>query len=165
LATGAEKSAKHAARNLMRRDFAPVGLRRGAEIAMTKPKLLSRNDTRWRRVDVLSKMDRPRQWCEDVNKAQSDFKFDFVYDFVYVDQESFDRYNPIHFDVSLKPSRITNRMPDDGHSPQKYFRLQAFNSLRAHPSLIPRDACYSEIGQDARALASFRQNPGNPPST
>ncbi|MGH9429973.1 MAG: DEAD/DEAH box helicase family protein [Terriglobia bacterium] len=41
-------------------------------------------------LDLPLKMQRLRQWCEDVNRAQSDVK----YDFVYVDQESFERYKP-----------------------------------------------------------------------
>ena len=44
-------------------------------------------------VDVPLKMQRLRQWCEDVNRVQSDVK----YDFVYVDEESFDRYKPTSF--------------------------------------------------------------------
>jgi len=44
-------------------------------------------------LDVPLKMQRLRQWCEDVNKAQSDVK----YDFVYVDEESFNKYKPASF--------------------------------------------------------------------
>jgi type III restriction enzyme len=44
-------------------------------------------------LDVPEKMARLRQWCEDVNRAQSDVE----YDFVYVDQESFERYRPTTF--------------------------------------------------------------------
>lgn len=43
--------------------------------------------------DVPLKMQRLRQWCEDVNRAQSDIR----YDFVYVDEESFERYRPHAF--------------------------------------------------------------------
>ena len=43
--------------------------------------------------DVPLKMQRLRQWCEDINRAQHDEK----YDFVYVDQESFDKYRPTSF--------------------------------------------------------------------
>ena len=43
--------------------------------------------------DVPLKMERLKQWCEDVNKEQSDV----TYDFVYVDQESFERYKPDSF--------------------------------------------------------------------
>ena len=39
------------------------------------------------------KMQRLRQWCEDVNRVQSNVK----YDFVYVDEESFKKYNPTSF--------------------------------------------------------------------
>jgi type III restriction enzyme len=39
-------------------------------------------------LDVPLKMQRLRQWCEDINKVQSDVK----YGFVYVDQESFEKY-------------------------------------------------------------------------
>jgi len=39
-------------------------------------------------LDVPLKIGRLRQWCEDINRVQSDV----VYDFVYVDQESFEKY-------------------------------------------------------------------------
>ncbi len=44
-------------------------------------------------LDVPLKMERLRQWCEDINRVQSDV----AYDFVYVDQESFDQYEPASF--------------------------------------------------------------------
>jgi len=44
-------------------------------------------------LDVPLKMQRLRQWCEDINRAQTDKTFDFV----YVDQESFERYKPTKF--------------------------------------------------------------------
>lgn len=44
-------------------------------------------------LDVPLKMARLRQWCEDINRVQSDVK----YGFVYVDQESFDKYKPTSF--------------------------------------------------------------------
>jgi type III restriction enzyme len=44
-------------------------------------------------LDLPRKMERLRQWCEDVNRARSSVK----YGFVYVDQESFDKYKPASF--------------------------------------------------------------------
>lgn len=44
-------------------------------------------------VDVSLKMQRLRQWCEDINRVQGDVR----YGFVYVDQESFDKYRPASF--------------------------------------------------------------------
>ena len=44
-------------------------------------------------LDVPLKMQRLRQWCEDINRVQADV----VYDFVYADQESFERYKPVSF--------------------------------------------------------------------
>ncbi|HNQ77476.1 MAG TPA: DEAD/DEAH box helicase family protein [Acidobacteriota bacterium] len=44
-------------------------------------------------LDVPLKMARLRQWCEDVNRVQTDV----VYDFVYVDEESFEKYKPTSF--------------------------------------------------------------------
>ena len=44
-------------------------------------------------LDVPLKMQRLQQWCDDVNRVQSDSTWDFV----YVDQESFDRYRPSTF--------------------------------------------------------------------
>ncbi|MBI2304386.1 MAG: DEAD/DEAH box helicase family protein [Chloroflexi bacterium] len=44
-------------------------------------------------LDVPLKMQRLRQWCEDINRLQADVR----YDFVYVDQESFEKYQPTSF--------------------------------------------------------------------
>ena len=44
-------------------------------------------------LDVPLKMERLRQWCEDVNRVQTDVK----YDFVYVDEDSFEKYKPTSF--------------------------------------------------------------------
>jgi len=44
-------------------------------------------------LDVPLKMQRLRQWCEDINRVQSDVEFDFV----YVDQEGFEEYKPTSF--------------------------------------------------------------------
>jgi type III restriction enzyme len=44
-------------------------------------------------VDVAPKMARLRQWCEDINRAQSNVK----YDFVYVDDASFHDFRPKSF--------------------------------------------------------------------
>lgn len=44
-------------------------------------------------LDVPLKMRRLRQWCEDINRVQSDV----TYDFVFVDEEGFDRYRPKTF--------------------------------------------------------------------
>ena len=44
-------------------------------------------------LDVPLKMERLRQWCEDINRVQSDV----TYDFVFVDEESFKKYKPNSF--------------------------------------------------------------------
>ena len=44
-------------------------------------------------MDVPLKMQRLHQWCDDVNRVQSDVK----YDFVFVDQEGFEKYKPKSF--------------------------------------------------------------------
>lgn len=44
-------------------------------------------------LDVPLKMFRLKQWCEDINRVQQKIK----YDFVFVDQESFERYEPKSF--------------------------------------------------------------------
>jgi type III restriction enzyme len=44
-------------------------------------------------LDLPLKMQRLRQWCEDINRVQTNVK----YDFVYVDQESFEKYKPTSF--------------------------------------------------------------------
>lgn len=41
-------------------------------------------------LDVPLKMERLKQWCADINKAQSAVR----YDYVYVDEESFTKYQP-----------------------------------------------------------------------
>ena len=41
-------------------------------------------------LDVPLKMERLKQWCADINKAQSAVR----YDYVYVDEESFNKYQP-----------------------------------------------------------------------
>ena len=44
-------------------------------------------------LDVPPKMNRLKQWCDDINNIQSQTKFDYV----YVDEESFDKYKPKKF--------------------------------------------------------------------
>jgi type III restriction enzyme len=44
-------------------------------------------------LDVPLKMERLKQWCIDINKAQSDIS----YDYVFVDQEGFEQYQPKTF--------------------------------------------------------------------
>ena len=44
-------------------------------------------------LDVPLKMQRLSQWCEDINKIQSDV----TYDFLYVDQDTFETYRPANF--------------------------------------------------------------------
>ena len=49
-------------------------------------------------LDVPLKMERLRQWCEDINQAQSENKFYFV----FADQESFEKYGPKNFQDLLR---------------------------------------------------------------
>jgi len=44
-------------------------------------------------LDVPLKTARLRQWCEYINRIQSEVTFDFV----FVDEESFDKYSPKTF--------------------------------------------------------------------
>jgi len=44
-------------------------------------------------LDVPQKMERLKQWCKDINKVQSEIK----YGFVFVDEESFNQYQPGSF--------------------------------------------------------------------
>jgi type III restriction enzyme len=53
-------------------------------------------------MDVPLKMQRLRQWCEDINRVQADVK----YDFVYVDQESFEKYKPASFKQLIDGFRV-----------------------------------------------------------
>jgi type III restriction enzyme len=52
-------------------------------------------------LDVPLKMARLKQWCEDINKAQQDVR----YDFVYVDEESYKKYRPKSFSDVVKSFR------------------------------------------------------------
>lgn len=52
-------------------------------------------------LDVPLKMHRLRQWCEDINRVQTDV----TYAFVYVDQESFERHRPTSFRQLLEGFR------------------------------------------------------------
>ena len=49
-------------------------------------------------LDVPLKMERLKQWCEDINRVQSEV----VFDFVFVDQEGFETYKPTSFQSLLK---------------------------------------------------------------
>lgn len=44
-------------------------------------------------LDVPPKIGRLKQWCEDINRVQSDV----TYDFVFIDEESFNKYSPKSF--------------------------------------------------------------------
>jgi type III restriction enzyme len=44
-------------------------------------------------LDVPLKMARLQQWCEDINRVQTDVE----YDFIYVDEESFEKFKPSSF--------------------------------------------------------------------
>jgi type III restriction enzyme len=44
-------------------------------------------------LDVPLKLERLRQWCEDINRVQANIR----YDYVYVDEESFEKYRPLSF--------------------------------------------------------------------
>ena len=44
--------------------------------------------------DVSLKMNRLKQWCEDINKSQKEI----IFDYVFVDEESFHKYSPSSFE-------------------------------------------------------------------
>lgn len=48
-------------------------------------------------LDVPLKIARLRQWCEDINRVQSNVN----YDFVYVDEAGFEKYKPTSFQQLL----------------------------------------------------------------
>ncbi|MCF8083003.1 MAG: DEAD/DEAH box helicase family protein [Deltaproteobacteria bacterium] len=52
-------------------------------------------------LDVPMKMERLKQWCEDINKTQSKAE----YDFVFVDDENFNKYKPKSFGSLLSGFR------------------------------------------------------------
>lgn len=49
-------------------------------------------------LDVPLKIERLKQWCEDINAAQSDNK----YDWIFVDEEGFEKYKPRSFEDLIK---------------------------------------------------------------
>jgi len=49
-------------------------------------------------LDVPPKMERLRQWCEDVNRVQAEG----VFDFVFVDEDDFNKYAPKKFDELME---------------------------------------------------------------
>jgi type III restriction enzyme len=53
-------------------------------------------------LDVPPKMQRLRQWCEDINRVQSEI----IYDFVFVDMENFDKYKPSSFKQLVDGFRV-----------------------------------------------------------
>lgn len=60
-------------------------------------------------IDVPLKMERLRQWCDDVNKVKHDNQFDFV----YVNQESFERDRPADFTTLMDAFRDYKDIADD----------------------------------------------------
>jgi type III restriction enzyme len=58
------------------------------------PKLIYVVETKGREeLDLPLKMERLRQWCEDINRVQAEVKWDFV----YVDQDGFEKYKHTSF--------------------------------------------------------------------
>jgi type III restriction enzyme len=52
-------------------------------------------------LDVPLKMERLKQWCEDVNEAQKNMK----YDFLFVEQEKYEKFHPKTFSDLMKSFR------------------------------------------------------------
>ncbi|MFW6143126.1 MAG: hypothetical protein ACOC39_02720, partial [Desulfovermiculus sp.] len=52
-------------------------------------------------MDVPHKMERLKQWCDDINSIQSNVK----YDYVFVDIENFEKYPPSSFKSMLQEFR------------------------------------------------------------
>jgi type III restriction enzyme len=59
-------------------------------------------------LDVPLKMERLRQWCEDINRVQPNV----TYEFVYVDEESFERYKPTSMRQLVDSFRQYQSRPD-----------------------------------------------------
>ena len=59
-------------------------------------------------LDVPLKMERLRQWCEDINRVQTAVE----YDFIYVDEESFEKFKPTSFRQLLEGFREYKGVPD-----------------------------------------------------
>ena len=52
-------------------------------------------------LDVPLKMERLKQWCEDINHLQQEV----AYNFIYVDEESFNKFHPTNFTQLIKSFR------------------------------------------------------------
>lgn len=71
-------------------------------IVKVNPKLVVIVETKGREeLDLPEKMHRLKQWCEDINRIQDEIK----YDFVYVDEESYRKYQPKSFSDILNGFR------------------------------------------------------------
>lgn len=71
-------------------------------IVKVTPELVVIIETKGREeLDLPQKMERLKQWCEDVNKVGSAV----TYDFVYVDEESFKEFGPRSFQDVLQGFR------------------------------------------------------------
>ena len=66
-------------------------------------------------LDVPLKLARLKQWCQDINKTQTDV----IYDFVYVDQAGFEKYKPGSFKALVAGFREykLNALPFDIDKP------------------------------------------------
>jgi type III restriction enzyme len=63
-------------------------------IVKVNPALVVIIETKGREeLDLPQKMARLKQWCKDVNRVQTDVK----YDFVYVDEDGFSKFKPARF--------------------------------------------------------------------
>ena len=75
-------------------------------------------------LDVPLKMERLRQWCEDINRVQKQVE----YDFVYVDQEGFEKYRPSSFKELLEGFKEykneTHGSPPPMPGSEKYVRVE-----------------------------------------
>ncbi len=49
-------------------------------------------------LDAPLKIERLKQWCADINAAQSDIK----YDYIFVDEESFEKFKPKSFEELIR---------------------------------------------------------------
>ncbi|TAN45331.1 MAG: type III restriction endonuclease subunit R [Nitrospirae bacterium] len=52
-------------------------------------------------LDVPLKMERLKNWCDDINRSQKKYRFDFV----FVDEDDFERYKPDDFESLVKSFR------------------------------------------------------------
>jgi len=109
-------------------------------------------------LDVPLKMQRVKQWCEDINRMQSEVKVDFI----YVDMDSFEKYRPKSF-RQLVDKCVAYKA---NTPPGSKGKSNAQSSPTPTPKPLPQQPCGEEwrvalspaSGCKSRAAALYRED-------